>query len=438
MDKINLIYEMSAEDIQKTIEQYLPIREEKKDQNGEVFTPESLINEMLDKLPKDVWKNKDYKWLDPANGIGNFPMIVYQKLMEGLKDVIKDDEERSNHIINNMLYMVELDIDNVNISKKIFGKDANIYCGDFLSMDIKKVTGVEKFDIIIGNPPFNKGQKYQDKKGGGDSLWDKFIIKSLELLSNNKFLVFVTPSGWRSPDSEHSKTKGLFDLMAHKNSIIYLEIHNTKDGLKTFNAATRYDFYIIKKQSNNRETIIKDEKGIINNLNLNNWNFLPNYNYNLIQKLLAKTDETINNIYSASQFETRKSWVSEKKTDKFKYPLVHSTPLSGIRYYYTSNKTPQVKELIPMFGISKVIFGDSGINNVLIDLEGNYGMTQHAIGIKVKNSKEAELYKKALESVEFKEVLDALSYSNYQINWRMFKYFKPDFYNIIFSLGGKK
>lgn len=433
MKKDKLIYEMSPEEIQKKIEEYLPVRDAEKDKFGEVFTPIKLIEEMLDKLPKDVWKNKDYKWLDPANGIGNFPMIAYKKLMDGLKDVIKDEKTRSEHIIKNMLYMFEINPKNVGVSRKIFGKDANIFCGDFLSMDIKKVTGIDKFDVIMGNPPFNKGQKYQDKKGGGDSLWDKFIIKSLELLSNNKFLVFVTPSGWRSPDSEHSKTKGLFDLMAHKNSIIYLEIHNTKDGLKTFNAGTRYDFYIIKKQSNNRETIIKDEKGIINNLNLNNWNFLPNYNYNLIQKLLAKNDEIIDVIYSASQFETRKSWVSEKKTDKFKYPLVHSTPLSGIRYYYTSTKTPPVKELIPMFGISKVIFGDSGINNVLIDLEGNYGMTQHAIGIKVKNSKEAELYKKALESVEFKEILDALSYSNYQINWRMFKYFKPDFYKYLLS-----
>jgi len=28
---------------------------------------------MLDKLPKNVWKNKNYKWFDPANGMGNFP-----------------------------------------------------------------------------------------------------------------------------------------------------------------------------------------------------------------------------------------------------------------------------------------------------------------------------------------------------------------------------
>ena len=42
---------------------------------------------MLDKLPKDVWKNPNLKWLDPANGIGNYPIVAYYKLMEGLKNV---------------------------------------------------------------------------------------------------------------------------------------------------------------------------------------------------------------------------------------------------------------------------------------------------------------------------------------------------------------
>ena len=40
-----------------------------------------LVNEMLDKLPKEVWKNKNLKWLDPATGMGNFPIAVYLRLI---------------------------------------------------------------------------------------------------------------------------------------------------------------------------------------------------------------------------------------------------------------------------------------------------------------------------------------------------------------------
>ena len=41
---------------------------------------------------------------------------------------------------------------------------------------------IDKFDIIMGNPPFQKSQKGKRKGGfGGRTLWDKFVKKSLNL-----------------------------------------------------------------------------------------------------------------------------------------------------------------------------------------------------------------------------------------------------------------
>ena len=70
---------------------------------GEVFTPINLVNEMLDKLPNEVWLNKNLKWLDPANGMGNFPIIIYLRLMSSLKDEIIDEKIRKKHILENMI-----------------------------------------------------------------------------------------------------------------------------------------------------------------------------------------------------------------------------------------------------------------------------------------------------------------------------------------------
>lgn len=39
-----------------------------------------LIFEMFDKLPKEVWNNKDLKWFDPCCGIGNFSIAIYLRL----------------------------------------------------------------------------------------------------------------------------------------------------------------------------------------------------------------------------------------------------------------------------------------------------------------------------------------------------------------------
>ena len=78
IDKIDKILE--------NIRKYIGIGEVEKKTFGEVFTKFELINEMLDTLPAEVWSNPDLKWLDPANGIGNFPVVVMQRLMIGLKE----------------------------------------------------------------------------------------------------------------------------------------------------------------------------------------------------------------------------------------------------------------------------------------------------------------------------------------------------------------
>ena len=437
-----LISQMTPEEILSTIQKYLPVRVEEKDKYGEVFTPASLIEEMFDKLPKHVWSDPDSKWLDPANGIGNFPMLAYIRLMEGLKSKIPDPKKRSEHIIKEMLYMVELNEKNVAVSRKIFGPNANIFCGSFLSDDKKSVNskvleafGIDKFDVIMGNPPFNA----EGRVNTGNTLWPYFVKISIDLLKSNGYLVFVHPAGWRKPESDKSKTKGLFRLMAHENSLLYLEIHDTSDGHKVFNAGTRYDWYVLQKKPNRSDTLILDQMGKSYKVNLNDFEFLPNFDINEIKKILKKpSDIGVPLIPRSYQFETRRKWTSENKSEKFKYPLVHSTPKSGPRFYWSSTMEPPVKNPVPMFGVKKVIFGDAGINDVIIDMNTEnhgkgFGMTEHAIGIKVSSEREAKHIKKALESEKFEKILEALSFSNFLIDWHMFTYFKPDFYKYFLS-----
>jgi hypothetical protein len=334
--------------------------------------------------------------------------------------------------------MVELDPANVKISRRIFGSNANISCADFLNQQEKwkrDFGGLDKFDIIMGNPPFNASQENEGKKGGGDSLWPEFVKNSINLLVNNGYLLFVHPSAWRKPQDEGSKTFGLFNLMAHDNQLVYIEIHDTKDGMNTFNVGTRYDWYLLKRKPNTKHTIIKDQKGDIISIDLKEWDFLPNYNFNKIKQILGDSD---NVIYSRNQFGSDKSWVNENKTEKYKYPLIHSIPLSGVRYYWSSTKNPEVRNFIEMFGVPKIIFGESGnINDVIIDENGKYGITQEAIAIRIKNQKEGNLLKQCLMSKNFDDILKAMSFGNFRIDWRMFKYFKPDFYKYFLKEEGK-
>jgi hypothetical protein len=413
------------------------LRKPEKDRFGEVFTPPAIINAMLDKLPPHLWSDPAKKWLDPAAGFGNFPMVVYARLMAGLVAHIPDPTERSRHIIERMLYMVEYNPESCARIREIFGTTANLSCGSFL--DSATFT---RFDVIIGNPPFNAEQAHEGKKGGGANLWPKFVEKSLDtMMSRDAYLLFVHPALWRKPQTERSTVSTLFNKMTHENHMIYLEIHSKADGKRDFGVQTRYDFYLIQKRPpiphRDFTTTVKDQHGQEHQIDLSLWQFfLPNHSFELIQPLLSSNPREDYVIFSRSQFGSDQKWVSQLKDDGYEHPLVHSTPTNGPRIYWSSTRD-QPPPCIPMFGVPKVIFGESGINNVIIDKDGEYGMTQGAIGLKLPD--DGGLFMKSiLESDTFNRILDAMSFSNFRIDWRMFLYFRPDFYKVDEVFRGSK
>lgn len=405
------------------------LRKTEKAKFGEVFTPPAIIDAMLDQLPKHLWSDPTKKWLDPAAGFGNFPMVVYPRLMTGLATHYPDSAERSRHIIERMLYMVEYNPESCARIKLTFGPNVNLHCGSFL--DPLPYGTTSQFDIIIGNPPFNAEQTHEGKPGGGAILWPKFVEKSLvgSLLKEDAYLLFVHPALWRKPPSDRAKT--LFDLMVHDNHMLYLEIHSKLDGKRDFGVQTRYDFYLIQKRRPTPRhdfTRVKDQLGgEAQQIDLSEWQFLPNHSFKLIQPLLSSKTQEEYVIFSRTQFGTDQKYVRQTKEGEYQHPVVHSTPMKGHRIYWSSNINDDCKK---MFGVPKVIFGESGINNAICDIRGEFGMTQGAIGLKIPAPIETEgpMMKTALESEVFNRILDAMSFSNFRIDWRIFLFIRPDFY----------
>ena len=420
------------ENILSIIRQHLVIKDKEKKLFGEVFTPVELVCEMLEQLPKSVWTNPNLKWLDPANGIGNFPFVVYYKLMKGLEGWKPDNDERSKHIIEKMLYMVELNPVNCKVCKKIFkmidsNANPNILKANFIeefNITKKFSDGTIFFDIIMGNPPYNS----RAGTGTGNTIWQLFTKQSLnEWLKKKGYLLFVHPPGWRKPNTNRGKYYGLYNLMGINNQMEYLSIHGLGDGRQIFKAGTRYDWYIIKKVPKYKDTEISDEKGKLVDINMSNFDWLPNYNINMVKKILAKkSDEKCPIIYNRSSYGSdNKKRISKIQTNEYKYPIVHTIPKTGTRYIYSSRNDKG------HFGVSKVIFGQSNSENPIIDMTGKYGMSEHSMAISVKNVDEAKMLSECLKSKTFQTLIDSCSFSNYSIDWRLFTYFKKDFYKII-------
>lgn len=186
-----------------TYKQTLSVDDENKSLYGEIFTPFSLIDIMFDMMSPETFTDKTKTFMDCGAGSGFFSMMLFWRLDNGLKDSIPVENERRTHIIKNMIYMCEIREENSTKLKALFGPDANIIDGDYLSYDGRS------FDYIIGNPPYNcNGIKkvptnsIKNKKHDGKTIWSSFVRHSFSLLTTGGEIMFIIPSIWMKPDKE--------------------------------------------------------------------------------------------------------------------------------------------------------------------------------------------------------------------------------------------
>lgn len=194
---------------------------------GQYFTPKSIRELLLSKLPKK--DNADI--LDPACGSGEF-LLSCKKYFK-----------------NPILYGFDIDKKLINIASKLV-KNASIKNFDFLNIDINK----KKYDYIIGNPPYFElklneeiKKKYFDIIKGRVNIFSLFIKTGLDLLKDGGYLAYVVPPSMNN-GAYFSKLR---EYIIKNSSLEYLHII---DGADNFHLANQKVMLIILKKTNSKKS----------------------------------------------------------------------------------------------------------------------------------------------------------------------------------------
>lgn len=346
--------EMSGDqkDVIEFIQQNLRPKKEQVAARGEVFTPLSLVEDMLGHLPEEVWTHPEYTWLDPANGIGNFPVVAFAKLDAALQSVpgYEDAAVRRKHIVENMLYMVELDDTNMRLSRSLLEKMCgqkdcrfNLLKHDFLEATddvLLSAFKVNRFNVIMGNPPYNAGGV---AKGGG-TIWPRFVRRAFELVHPNGYITFVHPQGWRKPyDPSDRESQGKLWYMIRQNgwSVPYI---NLDDRPRFASTPVTTDYYVIHA---GKSDTVKYDSRYMNVVRQGEttlpFSFIPNLvdpvTTSIVRKLLDARGTKLNVVYNQS---FKPSAADKGKTGT---PHYHFTSRTGERELYNKTYT-EVPEYI--------------------------------------------------------------------------------------------
>ena len=361
-------------------------------------TPLDCCEEMLSKIPKNFWLNKNLKILDPCAGYGNFEIILHNILRANNLNTTKD-------ILEKIITFNEINEKRINLLNEIF-------CGDKYKLNITKYDFLKypndnKYDLQIANPPYAKFCENVDKDGNivmkraskNHTLVRDFIEKSLKICKDGGFIVYIVPNNWMSLADRNTIIKLLTQYQFH-----HLDIGTSKKYFPKVGSS--FTYFILEKKSFYKDFSVSClyHKKIYNSIvKSQKRDFIPLCYNNIVQSILNKVLLGTNKfgIETTSDLHkyTKRHLINKEKTEEYKYRLIH-----------TDKQTVYSKRPHKFQNGYKVFLSTTGAWNLFVD---NCGMTQSIAFIRTKDEETAIKLKKILEHPLYKFINNICRWGNF-------------------------
>ncbi len=366
--------------------------------NDEVFTPPELANRILDLLPQELFRSPDTTFLDPFSKSGVFLREIVKRLDRGLESLMPDRQLRIDHILHNQVFGIAIteltsylsrrslycskyangkysvsrfDTESGNIlyanrshswengkckycgaSQAVYdrGSEAEQYAYMFIHTDNpKQFFGNMKFDVIVGNPP------YQLSDGGqaasAKPLYNLFVEQAMRL--KPRYLTMIIPARW------YAGGKGLDSfrttMLLNNNLRKLVDYNNSADCFPGVNIAGGVCYFLWDRDNPGKCEIInvssQYQSGISDTRMLNEFPILVRNNtaIRIIRKLLGISKKTMDKtVQSYSYFAVRSYERGTERKQKNDDVILLSSQGKG---YYPKSKIEDKNRILSKYKV---------------------------------------------------------------------------------------
>lgn len=269
------------------------IKSFKRISESEVFTPrkivESIVNLLLEEIDFTNFDEKPKLFIDIASKSGIYLLVLYNKLLEkGVNPTVAKNclysvttspvaYEFTRKIYELMEFPIEhiLDIERASSYELIKDKERPFVI-EALNQYYFKGDEEMKFDVVVGNPPYNESDK-DDGKGSSKPLYNLFIDLARKMNPDN--ISLITPSVWflggKGLDSFRQSMLSDIHFKDFENYITAKDVFgnvNLRGGVNYFVWSSDYDNskngVTVKEYQNNKLLSSETREYTIEGLNL--------------------------------------------------------------------------------------------------------------------------------------------------------------------------
>lgn len=258
-----------------------------------------------------------------------------------------------------------------------------------------------KFDVVVGNPPYQNSAAAAGRKTATKPLWEKFMVLGHDI--SIRFVAFITPSTWLSQGTRTNK------FMSGSN-LSYCKLYS-KSPFK--GVMTTVTWWLTDKNNTSSTFLLEDDNQLHMNTDIQT-TFIPTSSehfgpmFSVFNKFFAEKDKL--NVVTTMKFHNEKRYLFGDHDQYYCYPVFHTNTQTKYTNVFDDELMNKHKVILSKTGSTRHAFVDFSSSTTNLGISILTDNEQQSVNL--LNLIQSKLYRFVLENSRHSSTISTPTFKN--------------------------